>query len=182
MPTLLKHVDDLSRLIITIRGQRVILDTDLAALYGASTKQLNQQIRRNKDRFPQDFMFQLSRSEFDHLRSQIVTASRADDLMRSQFVTASKRNIRYLPYAFTEHGTIMAANVLNSPRAITMSVIVVRAFIRLRRMVLTVAELARKMNDLERKYDDQFKVVFEAIRQLMIPPQSPRRRIGFHGE
>ena len=163
------RLPDPATLILTIRDQRVILDSDLATLYGSTTKRLNEQLRRNRERFPEDFVFQLTRQEFDILRSQFATSS-------------PHGGRRYLPHAFTEHGAIMAANVLNSPRAITMSVEVVRAFVRLRRMALSVDELSRKVTALERKYDGQFKVVFDALRQLMAPlPDPPKPRIGFHG-
>lgn len=153
--------------IIRIRGHAVMLDTDLAALYGVPVKRLNEQVRRNSRRFPEDFMFQLTLAEAQRSRSQIATLKRG-------------HNIKYLPYAFTEHGAIMAANVLRSERAEEMSVVVVRAFVRLRRMALSVEGLARKVNDLESKYDKQFKVVFDAVRSLMTPPVKPRRQIGFH--
>jgi type II secretory pathway component PulM len=122
--------------IIRLRGQAVILDADLAVLYGVTVKRLNEQVRRNQKRFPEDFCFQLTLSEAERSRSQFATASTSP--MRSQIATASKRNIRYSPYAFTEHGAIMAANVLRSERAEEMSVAVVRAFVRLRRMALSV--------------------------------------------
>ncbi|MFA7159324.1 MAG: ORF6N domain-containing protein [Kiritimatiellia bacterium] len=161
-----------------MRGQAVILDSDLAALYGVTTKRLNEQVRRNKERFPENFMFQLTASEWDSLRSQFATAFTVS--MRSQIATASKRNIRYRSYAFTEHGAIMAATILNSRQAIQMSIIVVTAFVRLRRMALSVEGLARKVLEIEKKYDRQFKVVFDAVRQLMSPPEPPRKRIGFN--
>jgi phage regulator Rha-like protein len=153
-------------LIHRVRGQAVILDADLAALYGVTTKRLNEQIRRNRQRFPEDFAFQLSEQEWNALRSQFATSN-------------ERGGRRYRPYAFTEHGAIMAANVLNSERAVQMSVAVVRAFIKLRRMALSVEALARKVNQLENKYDERFRFVFDAIRELMTPPDPPRRRIGF---
>jgi len=152
--------------ILRIRGQGVILDSDLAALYGVSVKRLNEQVRRNKERFPGPFMFQLSETEWTILRSQIATSN-------------SRGGRRYMPYAFTEHGAIMAATVLNSPKAIQMSIAVVTAFVKLRRMALSVEALARKVAALENKYDDSFKLVFQAIRELMAPPERPRRKIGF---
>jgi hypothetical protein len=152
-----------------VRGHAVILDSDLAALYGVTTKRLNEQVRRNRKRFPEDFVFQLSWSEAQISRSQNATLKHG-------------YNIKYRPYAFTEHGAIMAANVLNSPRAAEMSVKVVRAFIRLRRMALSVEGLARKVLELEKKYDRQFKVVFDAVRRLMTPPEPPSKRIGFNAE
>jgi hypothetical protein len=151
--------------ILLIRGQRVILDVDLAALYGVTTKAFNQAVKRNIDRFPRDFLLQLTTDE-------ALT-------IRSQFVTASKRNIRYLPYAFTEHGIIMAASVLNSQRAIDASVYVVRAFVKLREMISTHKDLARKLSELEKKYDGQFQIVFEAIRQIIEVEEKPKRKIGF---
>ena len=152
-----------------VRGHAVILDSDLAALYGVTTKRLNEQVRRNRKRFPEDFVFQLSWSEAQISRSQNATLKHG-------------YNIKYRPYAFTEHCAIMAANVLNSPRAAEMSVMVVRAFIRLRRMALSVEGLARKVLELEKKYDRQFKVVFDAVRRLMTPPEPPSKRIGFNAE
>lgn len=153
--------------ITRIRGQAVILDTDLAAIYGVETRQLNQQIKRNPDRFPASFAFQLTAEEWNRLRSQIVTSN-------------GRGGRRYLPYAFTEHGVLMAANVLNSPRAIQASVSLVEAFVKLRRMALSVEGLARKVNELEGKYDKQFKIVFDAVRRLMAPPEPSCRKIGFH--
>ncbi len=145
-----------------------MLDADLARLYGVTTKRFNEQVKRNVRRFPADFMFQLTQEEYADLRSQIATSSATGHGGR-----------RHLPYVFTEHGSIMAANVLNSPRAVQMSIIVVRAFIRLRQLLLSNAELAKKLDALEAKYDAQFKVVFQAIRELMMPPPASRKRIGF---
>jgi hypothetical protein len=165
------RAEGVERLIHIIRGQRVMLDSDLAAIYGVTTKHLNQQIRRNLDRFPTDFAFQVSREEFE--------------IMRSQFVTASKRNIRHLPWAFTEHGAIMLASVLNSPLAIQASLRVVRAFVYLREQLTSTKELARKFAELEQRldtHDESIATLFEAIRQLLEPAETdqPRREIGFH--
>ena len=155
--------------ILLVRGEKVILDSDLAKLYGVTTKRLNEQVKRNRERFPDDFMFQLTSEE-----------ARLSQRSRSQIATLKwGQNIKYLPYAFTEHGAIMAANVLNSKTAVAASVQVVRAFVRLRQMLASNAELARKLEGLERKYDHQFKVVFDAIRQLMTPPEPKRKQIGF---
>ena len=140
--------------ITRIRGHAVILDANLAALYGVPVKRLNEQVRRNPDRFPEPFIFQLTASEWDSLRSQFATLKRG-------------QHRKYRPYVFTEHGAIMAATVLNSPQAIKMSIAVVSAFVNLRRMALSVEGLARKVVLLEGKYDKQFKIVFDAIRQLM---------------
>ena len=168
--TSLIPMERIERAILSIRGEKVMLDSDLAELYGVETKALNQAVKRNATRFPADFMFQLTQEEHDdlvRLRSQIVTLKRGE-------------HRKYLPYAFTEHGALMLANVLNSERAAQTSVMVVRAFVRLRQMLASNAELARKLAALENKYDAQFKVVFDAIRQLMSPPEPKRREIGFH--
>ena len=157
--------------ILVLRGQRVMLDADLAELYGVTTKRLNEQVKRNQERFPDDFMFRL-------------TAKEANELNRSQFATGSQkhRDPRFTPYAFTEHGAIQAANVLNSPRAIEMSVYVVRAFVHLREALATHKELAKKLEQLERKlntHDQAIAGILEAIRSLMTPPLSTKRPIGF---
>jgi phage regulator Rha-like protein len=162
-------LESVEKAILLIRGEKVMLDADLAKLYGVTTKRLNEQVKRNHDRFPNDFMFQLTSDEVKETQTS-----------RSQTATLKRgQNIKYFPYAFTEHGAIMAANVLNSKRAVQASVQVVRAFIRLRQMLASNAELARKLNALEHKYDAQFRVVFDAIRQLMTPLASPRKQIGF---
>jgi hypothetical protein len=161
-------IEQVEQTILLIRGEKVILDADLAVLYGVSTTRLNEQVKRNADRFPKDFAFRLTKGEFDNLISQSATSS------------SKHGGRRKLPLVFTEHGAIMAANVLNSERAIQASVAVVRAFVRLRQILASNAELARKLEDLERKYDRQFKVVFDAIRQLMTPPEPKRKQIGFH--
>jgi len=158
-------------MILTVRGLKVILDADLALLYGVPTKVFNQAVKRNQERFPESFMFQLQRQELTNLRSQIVTASK-------------KRNVRYLPYAFTEHGALMAANVLNSPQAIKMSVALIEAFIRLRQELTTTQTLARRLAEIERAvihHDSALKELFQVIRPLLAPPPDPpRKKIGFH--
>jgi len=143
-----------------------MLDADLAELYGVTTKRLNEQVKRNRNRFPEDFMFQLTEEE------KIDVVANCDHLKRLRFSPN-------LPHAFTEHGAIMLASVLNSPIAVQASIHVVRAFVRLRQILASNADLARKLDTLEKKYDAQFKVVFEAIRQLMIPPETKRKKIGF---
>ena len=156
--------------ILFIRGEKVILDRDLAELYGIPVKRLNEQVKRNRERFPADFMFQLKASENEALRSQIATSNQG------------RGGRRYLPYAFTEHGAIMAATVLNSPKAVEMSVFVVRAFVRLRQMLATNHKLAAKIDELERKlesHDTAIQELIEAIKELMRPEESPRRKIGF---
>jgi hypothetical protein len=155
------------RRILMVRGERVMLDHDLAIMFDVPTKALNQAVKRNLERFPDDFMFQLTKKE----KAEVVT--NCDHLHKLKYSPN-------LPYAFTEHGAIMAANVLNSKRAIMASVYIVRAFVRLREMLVAHKELARKLAEMESKYDAQFRVVFDAIRQLMEPPEQPRRRIGFH--
>jgi hypothetical protein len=158
--------------ILLIRGHKVILDSDLAALYRVPTKRLNEQVRRNRDRFPKDFLLQLTRAEHKLLRSQFATLK-----------SGRGRHRKYLPYAFTEHGALMAATVLNSPVAVQVSIQIVRTFVRLRQLLANHAQLARKLAELERKYDAQFKVVFEAIRELIAPTEpTPKRQIGFHVE
>lgn len=158
------------RSILLIRGQKVILDADMAVLYGVETRVLVQAVKRNIDRFPDDFMFQLSAREFKDLRSQSVTSS-------------SWGGRRHAPYAFTEQGVAMLSSVLRSRRAIQVNIEVVRNFVRLREILSTHKALARKINEMEQKYDTQFKVVFDAIRELMAPP-APRKKklIGYHTE
>jgi hypothetical protein len=159
-------VDRIDRAILLIRGEKVMLDSDLASIYGVTTKRLNEQVKRNLRRFPSDFMFQLTETE----KTEVV--AKCDHLARIKFSP-------YLPYAFTEHGALMLANVLNSEKAVQASVHVVRAFVRLRKMLVANPELARKLEALERKYDAQFRVLFEAIRELMAPPEEKRKEIGF---
>jgi hypothetical protein len=154
--------------IARLRGQNVMLDADLARLYGVATRILVQAVRRNERRFPNDFMFQVSDEELDMLRSHLVIS------------TAGHGGRRYRPYAFTEHGVAMLSSVLRSKRAIQVSIDIVRTFVRLRHALATHRELARKLGLLERKYDVQFKVVFDAIRDLMRSPERRTRRIGFH--
>jgi hypothetical protein len=145
-----------------------MFDRDLAALYGVTTSALKQAVRRNSERFPHDFMFVLSQSEFDDWRSQIVISN------------SDRKGLRYAPMAFTEQGVAMLSSVLRSKRAIFVNVEIMRSFVRLRQMLVSNTELARKLEELEGKYDRQFKVVFDAIRQLMSPPLPRRKQIGFH--
>jgi ORF6N domain-containing protein len=166
------RVEGIARAILVLRGQRVILDRELAAIYGVSTGRLNEAVKRNAERFPEDFMFQLTAAELENLRSQ--------------FANSSWGGRRYRPFAFTEHGAIQAANVLNSPRAITMGVHVVRAFVRLREILASNKDLAHTLIALERsllaldlKTQRQFREVYEAIRALMDTPAPNRRGIGF---
>src|SRR6266576_1586943 len=156
------------RRIFLVRGQKVMLDTDLDELYRVPTKSLNLAVKRNADRFPADFMFQLTDDEAAGLRFHFETSKRG------------RGGRRYLPYAFTEQGVAMLSSVLRSPRAVQVNIAIMRTFVRLREMLLSNAELARQLAALENKYDAQFKVVFDAIRELMLPPVPPKRQIGFH--
>jgi len=160
---------EIEQSICVIRGQRVILDSTLSKIYGVTVKRLNEQVRRNADRFPSDFMFTLTYQEVAILRSQFATLKK----------TGSGTHRKYLPSAFTEHGAIMLANVLHSPTAVQASIQVVRAFVRLKEMVATHQNLLRKINAMEKQYDAQFKIVFDAVRSLMSSPVKPTRTIGF---
>ena len=166
----------------TVRGEKIILDADLARIYGVTTKRLNEQVKRNPDRFPSDFVFRLTQAEWERLVGRIANSDRPEN--RSQIATGSQRHRdpRFPPYAFTEHGAIMAANVLNSARAVQMSVFVVRAFVRLRQMIATHKEMTSKLAELERKvasHDTHISSLFEAIRRLMTQPEPKKRKIGF---
>lgn len=165
MSTSIVVQERIEKKILLLRGQRVMLDTDLAELYGVETKALKRAVKRNRERFPKDFCFQLSAKEFDDLRYH--------------FGASSWGGTRYLPLAFTEQGVAMLSSVLRSRRAIQVNIAIMRAFVRLRELLATNKDLARKLEELEKKYDKQFAVVFEAIRQLMQPPEPPKRQIGF---
>ena len=162
-------METIARSILVLRGQRVILDADLARLYGVTTKVFNQAVKRNSARFPSDFMFQVRENELESLRSQIVTSN-------------GRGGRRYQPYAFTEHGALMAATVLNTPTAVEASIYVVRAFIRLRELLAGHAELSQKLAELEQRvdgHDEHISALIEAIKQLLAPPETPQRRIGY---
>jgi hypothetical protein len=154
--------------ILLVRGKRVMLDKDLAILYGVTTGNLNKAVQRNIDRFPDDFMLQLTDEEFKNLIFQIGISSWG--------------GVRKLPYAFTENGVAMLSSVLNSKRAIDVNIQIMRTFTRLREMLLTHKDLQRKIEVMEKKYDQQFKIVFDAIKQLLEPPAKPKKRIGFLSE
>lgn len=154
--------------ILIFRGEKVMLDSDLSTLYEVSTKRLNEQVRRNIKRFPADFMFRLSKEEADFLRSQNATLK-----------TSRGKHRKYLPFVFTEQGVAMLSSVLNSERAIQVNIEIMRTFIKLRRVLATHKDLARKLEQLEKKYNAQFKAVFEAIWKLMEVEAKPKRRIGF---
>jgi hypothetical protein len=160
-------LERIKRSILLIRGHKVMLDADLAVLYAVSTKRLNEQVRRNRSRFPGDFMFQLTGEEVRSLRSQFATSKKG------------RGGRRYSPLVFTEQGIAMLSTVLNSERAIQVNIEIMRAFVRLREMIATHKDLARKLEALEKRYDAQFKVVFDAIRELMAPPTPKKRKIGF---
>jgi hypothetical protein len=169
-PTELVPADRVEQAILLIRGYKVLLDKDLAAMYGVETKNLNKAVRRNADRFPSDFMFQLTLEEAVASRFQFGTLKQG-------------QNIKYLPFAFTEEGVAMLSSVLRSPRAAQVNVAIMRAFVRLRETLSMHKELAHKLSQLERRiegHDESIRTLFEAIRQLMTPPQAPKRQIGFH--
>lgn len=179
----------LDSLILTIRNEKVILDADLAEIYGVQTKALNQAVKRNTDRFPPDFVFQLSPTDLNTLRSQFVTSKtqdtdvQYDGALRSRFVTLKRGGRRTAPYAFTEHGALMAANVLNSPEAAKMSVYVVRAFIKQRQLILSQADILKRLAQIDKKllqHDDVLKVIWTELQPLLNPPPAPPKpRIGF---
>lgn len=187
--------DAVERLILTVREQKVILDTDLASLYGVTTKRLNEQFRRNRKRFPADFAFQLTAEEVTSLRSQIATADKDKQhpaLNWSQFATSSSkhRGKAYRPYAFTEHGALQAANILNSPRAVQMSVFVIRAFVKMRETLLSTRDLAKKLAALEKQLTGRLDThevaivrVLQDLMQILNPPapspSPPKPKIGF---
>ncbi len=162
-------LDQINNAIFQIRGQRIMLDADLAQLYEVETKMLVRAVKRNIERFPEDFMFQLTEEEFQNLRSQFGTSSEWGGR-------------RYAPYAFTEQGVAMLSSVLRSPRAVAVNIEIMRAFVRLRNLLASNAELAQKLEELEQKTDERFKIVFDAIRQLMTPPTPQQRKIGIRQE
>ncbi len=160
-------LEQIKNKIYWIQGQKVMLDSDLAELYDVKTKVLLQAVKRNSERFPKDFMITLTNQEVTRLRSQIVTSKKA------------RGGRRYLPYAFTEQGVAMLSTVLNSKRALQVNINIIRAFVKLREMLATNKELAKKINEMEKQYNHQFKAVFDALRQLMTPPNSSKKKIGF---
>ncbi|MBI5847540.1 MAG: ORF6N domain-containing protein [Nitrospirae bacterium] len=161
-------VEIIENKIYLIRGHKIMLDRDLAELYGVETKRLNEQVRRNPKRFPDDFMFQLTKEEAESLRSHFATIK-----------SGRGEHRKYLPYVFTEQGVAMLSSVLNSDQSIEVNVQIMRTFVKLRELIATHKDLARKLASMEKKYDSQFKVVFDAIRQLMAPPISRKGKIGF---
>ena len=170
-------LDTIAKRIFEIRGQRVMLDADLAVLYGVENRALLQAVKRNLERFPEDFMFQLSQGEWENLRSQNVISN-----LRSQNGALKHGGRRYAPYVFTEHGALMLASVLNSARAVEVSVLIIRAFVWLRQAVPAYKELATKVAELENavgKHDDAIKAIVQALQQMIVPSDSPQRKIGF---
>ncbi|NTV32071.1 MAG: ORF6N domain-containing protein [Deltaproteobacteria bacterium] len=159
----------IEKAIVLVREQKVMLDRDLAELYGVTTGNLNKAVKRNLDRFPPDFMFQLKQEEYESLRFQFGILKKG-------------QHSKYLPYAFTEQGVAMLSSVLRSKRAVHVNIEIMRAFVRLRQFLSAHKELKQKLEEMEMKYDEQFQVVFEAIRQLMTPPDPPRKRIGFEAK
>ena len=198
--------ENVAQLVFFIRGEKVLLDADLAMLYGVEARSLNQAVARNRKRFPADFMFQLSTEEYENIRSQFVTTSAerklnsSQSVMRSQIVISKQAGVRgasplrsqfvisntgrggrrYRPYAFTEQGVAMLSSVLRSARAVEVNIAIMRTFVQLRRLMDTNRDLARKIEALEKKYDEQFAVVFEAIKQLIAPAVPAKKQIGFH--
>jgi phage regulator Rha-like protein len=162
-------IKQIEKKILLLRGEKVMLDRDLAELYEVTTFNLNKAVKRNVARFPEDFMFQLREEEFIALKFQIGMSKQT-----------GRGGRRYVPYAFTEQGVAMLSSVLRSKRAVQVNIEIMRTFARLRQMIASNKELARRLAELEKKYDRQFKVVFDAIRELMTPPKTPVRRIGFH--
>lgn len=163
---MLIRYEEITKQILVIRSKKVMLDRNLAGLYQVETKVLIQAVKRNKERFPEDFMFQLKKKEFDNLRSHFVTSKK-------------QGGRRYRPYAFTEQGVAMLSSVLNSQRAVMVNIVIMRIFVKLRRILASHKDLLKKIEDIEKKYDSQFKVVFEAIRQLVLEEEKPKRKIGF---
>ena len=174
-------VERIVKRIFFLRGHKVMLDNDLAELYEVKTKSFNQAVKRNSDRFPADFMFQLTTDETIALESEINNSNR-DASLRSQFVTLKRgrgQHRKYQPFAFTEQGVAMLSSVLRSKRAAHVNIGIMRAFVTLREMLSSHKDLARKLEELEKKYDTQFKIVFDAIRELMTPPPESQRKLGF---
>jgi hypothetical protein len=173
--------ENIAQLVFFIRGEKVMLAQHLAELYGVPVRALNQAVKRNSKRFPADFMFQLTKQEFERLKSQFVISNGRERASRSQIVISRWGGLRRaLPYAFTEQGVAMLSSVLRSQRAVEVNIAIMRTFVQLRCLMDTNRDLARKIEGLEKKYDEQFAEVFAAIKELIAPTEAPRRRIGFH--
>lgn len=173
--------DKISQKIYLIRGQKVMLDRDLAVLYEVPTYRLNEAVKRNKKRFPEDFMFQLTKDESNSLRSQIVISNEKETIsLRSQNAILSKKKYDiYRPYAFTEQGVAMLSSILNSDRAIQVNIQIMRTFIKMREMLATHKDILKKIEEMEKRYDKQFRIVFQIMRGLTDPPKESKRKIGF---
>ena len=184
--TVLCVPEKIAPLVHVLRHEKVLLDSDLAELYGVTTGHLNRAVQRNLDRFPADFMFQLTENELEILMSQIATSSLKEANLKCQTgISSSHGGRRHLPYAFTEQGVAMLSSVLRSPRAVEVNIAIMRTFVQLRRLMDSNALLAEKIQSLEAKYaehDQQFQIVFDAIRQLIATDATPKREMGFHAE
>ena len=186
----MKPPKPIDSLILTIRSQKVLLDADLAELYGVPTKVFNQAVKRNLDRFPKDFLFRLTAAEWAHLKSQLVTLnappseSQDNEALMSQVVTSKRGGRRTLPYAFTEHGALMAASILNSESAVSMSVFVVRAFVKMREHILANTDVLKRLAEIDQtllKHDRSLQIIWQELQPLLTPPPAaPKRKIGFH--
>jgi ORF6N domain len=187
--------EQLAPLVVRLRRENVILDSDIAELYGVETKRLNEAVRRNIERFPADFMFQLTEEEIENLRSQSATSSSVTNSLRSQFATLNTepnslrsqsvtlkrgQHRKYLPYAFTEQGVAILSSVLRSPRAVEVNIAIMRTFVQLRSLMQSNKLLAEKIEKLEEKYDQNFQIVFDAIKQLIAADENPSKELGFH--
>ncbi|MDO9360078.1 MAG: ORF6N domain-containing protein [Polaromonas sp.] len=188
IPSVESHIipkpENLASLVLAVRGEKVLLDTDLAELYGVEARALNQAVARNRNRFPDDFMFQLTPEEWERVRSQTVMSGKEGEPLRSQTVISKgKGGRRYIPYAFTEQGVAMLSSVLRSQRAVEVNIAIMRTFVQLRRLMDSNRDLARRIEAMEMRYDEQFSAVFDAIKQLISDDQAkkskPDRPIGF---
>jgi len=181
MTQIVPQPENLAKLVLLVRGEKVLLDSDLAALYGVATKVLNQAVKRNLDRFPADFMFQLTPEEWAGMRSQIVTSYPENTSMRSQTVSPTRRKLTAVPYAFTEQGVAMLSSVLRSQRAVEVNIAIMRTFVQLRRLMDSNRDLARRIEAIETRYDEQFSQVFDAIKQLITEDKTRKAKppIGF---
>jgi hypothetical protein len=181
MNQIIPKPENLAKLVFLVRGEKVLLDADLAGLYDVATKVLNQAVKRNLDRFPVDFMFQLTPDEWEGMRSQIVTSYPGNSPMRSQTVTSSRRKLTAIPYAFTEQGVAMLSSVLRSQRAVEVNIAIMRTFVQLRRLMDSNHDLARRIEAMETRYDEQFSQVFDAIKQLISEDKTRKAKqpIGF---
>jgi hypothetical protein len=177
------NTESIAPLVHLVRGEKVLLDADLATLYGVEARALNQAVSRNRDRFPSDFMFRLTQGEFEAIRPSFVAAPGGDNSSQSVMSSRKHRGSRYLPYAFTEQGVAMLSSVLRSARAVEVNIAIMRTFVELRRLMDSNRHLARKIEAMEKKYDEQFAVIFDAIKRLIAEDDArkiaPKRRIGF---